>query len=72
MVLVFVFFIVVLGGGSVLLLTQLRKAWKKADVDQRMDDIQNHEEMYEKISNEDVSDIKRQKKVIDDFLDKTK
>ena len=62
-----IFFIVVLGGGGYLIYKLARKAWKKADASQKIEDIKVDTEMYDKVKGIDVEEANEKKKFVDEF-----
>ena len=64
-----IFFIVVLGGGGYLIFKIARKAWRKADVDQKMEDIKVDTQMYDKVKDVDMKEVSDKQKAVNDFAE---
>ena len=69
MLLKIIFFVVVICGGGYFLFDWAVKAWKKADVTQKVDDFKLDTQVYDKVKDVDMKEVKKQKKVIDKFMD---
>jgi hypothetical protein len=47
------------------------KKWNQSAVDQRLENLKEKDEMYDKIKDVDTSEVKRKNHAIDDFMEET-
>ncbi|MCG8452392.1 MAG: hypothetical protein MI717_04325 [Spirochaetales bacterium] len=61
----------ILGLGLHLIFKWATKAWKKADVEQKMEDYELEEELCEKIEEFETNEVKENHKTIQEFVEES-
>lgn len=69
MILVKIFIPLIIFGALFLVFRWAYKGWKSADVEQKLDDIKDQEELYKKTTTIDFGEVKAEKKHIDKVKD---
>lgn len=69
MILVRIFIPLIIIGALYFVFKKVVKEWKKADVEQKLEDIQEQEELYKKTTTVDFGEVKAEKKHINKVKD---